>query len=143
MRTFVGEVFYALLLLFIDRGLYITHTALISQIAGYCQVRISKTPKSLRRIWDRKRKKNILPLQQKDTQIVAHLILVPWDTSLQNQVNVGKYTHGGLRLPRDTMNPPRLLNHSPTVLTHRLGFKSLLRYPWYLVTGFNPHKSRL
>ena len=67
MRTFVGEVFYTLLLLFIDRGLYITHTALISQIAGYCQVRISKTPNSLRRIWDRKEKNKILPLQPKKT----------------------------------------------------------------------------
>lgn len=40
-------------------------------------------------------------------RIVANLILVPWDTSytIQNQVNVSKYTHGCLRLPRDTMNP--------------------------------------
>lgn len=82
MRTFVGEVFYTLVLLFIDRGLYITHTALISQIAGYCQVRISK-PQSLSAEFGTGREKNkILPLQQKNMQIVANLILVPWDTSL-------------------------------------------------------------
>ena len=48
---------------------------------------------------------------------VSHLLLL----SLLLQITVHLPT-GAFVCPRDTMHPHAILNHSPTVLTHRLGF---------------------